>query len=65
MNDTWLQINKERPRNIVLIVRLIEEHILSVLVLGGVRLKNTIRSDTVLSAKLFPEFVTDYFGKKI
>ena len=43
----------------MLVVRLIEEHILPVLVLGGVRLKYTVWRNTMLSAKLLPEFVTN------
>jgi hypothetical protein len=48
----------------MLVIRLIEEHILSILILGCIRFQDTIRGDTVLSAELFPEFVTNYSTKE-
>jgi hypothetical protein len=47
------------------IICLIEKYIFSILTLGGIWLKKTIWSNTVLSAKLLPEFVSDYRLGKI
>jgi hypothetical protein len=30
VDHSWLQINEQRPRNVVLIVRLVEEHVLAI-----------------------------------
>jgi hypothetical protein len=59
MDDTWLQIDQQGSWDIMLIISLVKEHIFSIFALGGVGLKDAIGGDTVLSAQLLPEFVTD------
>ena len=59
MDYTWLQINEQRPRDIVFVIGLVEEHILSVFALVGVRLQDAVWGDSVFSAQLLPKFVTD------
>ena len=60
VDDTGLQVDKERTWDIVLIVRLIEEHIFPIVSLSGILFENSLSADTVLRAELLPEFVTDY-----
>ena len=65
VNDTWFQINKKSPRDVMFIICLVEEHIFSVLVLSCERLQYSIRGDTMLGTKLFPEFITNYRYQKM
>ena len=57
--DSGLQINQEGPRDIVLIVSLVEEHVFPVVTLSRVLLKDAFPADPMLHAELLPEFVSD------
>jgi hypothetical protein len=59
VNNAGFQVDQKGPRDIVLVVSLIEEHIFAVVPLRCVLLKNALSADAVLHAKLFPKFVTD------
>ena len=61
MNNTRFEIDEQCPRNIMLVISLIKEDVLSIFVQCGIWLQYAIWSDTVLRAKLLPELVTDYF----
>ena len=58
-NDPGLQINQEGPRDIVLIVSLVEEHVFPVVTLGCILLKDAFSADPMLHAELLPELVSD------
>mmetsp|Transcript_38777 Transcript_38777/g.37120 ORF Transcript_38777/g.37120 Transcript_38777/m.37120 type:complete len:89 (-) Transcript_38777:38-304(-) len=59
IDDSGLQINEERSRDVVLVVSLVEEHILPVVSLGRILLQDAFRVDAMLHAKLFPKFISN------
>jgi hypothetical protein len=59
IDDTGLQVDKERARDIVLIISLVEENILSVISLGRIFLQVTLGVDSVLLTQTLPEFVSN------
>jgi hypothetical protein len=59
LDDSRLQIDQERPRDIVFIVGLVKEDILPVVALSGVFLEHAFRVDSVLHAELLPELHSD------
>ena len=53
VDDAGLQVQKQCAGDVVLVVRLVEEHVFPVAsALGGVLLQNAIFADAVLQAKL-------------
>lgn len=60
VDDSWLKIDQDCPRDVVLIIRLVKEHIFSVVSLSCIVLENAIWVDAMFLAQVFPEFVTDY-----
>ena len=63
VDDSRLQVNQEGTRDVVLVIRLVEEHIFAVVSLSRVLFQNTFSANTVLHAQLLPELVTDYATK--
>ncbi len=59
VDDPGLQVDQDSPRYVVLIVRLIEEHIFTIVTVRCVLLQDALTADTVLQTKLLPELVTD------
>jgi len=60
VDDSRLQVDEERARNIVLVVSLVEKDVLAVVALHGVLLQDALRTDAVLLAQAFPELVSNY-----
>ena len=59
VNHSWLQVNKQCTRYIVIIVSLVEKYVLAVFALTCILLECTIPTDAVFHAQLFPKLVTD------
>lgn len=59
VDDTGLQVDEERARDVVLIISLVEENILSVISLGGIFLQVTFGVDSVLLTQTLPELVSN------
>lgn len=60
VDDSRLQVNQEGTRDVMLVIRLVEEHIFAVVSLRRVLFQDAFSADTVLHAQLLPELVTDY-----
>ena len=61
-NDSGFQINQEGPRNIVLIVSLIEEDILPIVALCRIILQYSIFANSMLPAQLLPKLISNYIS---
>ena len=59
VDDTGLQVDKKRARDVVLIISLVEENILPVISLGRIFLQVTFGVDSVLLTQTLPEFVSN------
>lgn len=59
VDDSRLEINEERARDIMLVIRLVEEDIFPVVSLSRVFFQNALSADTVLHAELFPKLVSN------
>ena len=59
MDHAGLQVDQKRPRDVVLIVCLVKEHILSIVPLRRILLQHTISADPMLRAQLLPKLVSD------
>ena len=60
VDDSWLEINEDRPWNVMLIISLIEEHIFTIVAISCVFFKDTLTTNAVLKTQLLPKFVADY-----
>ena len=60
VDHSRLQVNEQGARNVVLVVRLVEEDIFSVVALRGVLLQDALSADAVLLAQLLPKLVANY-----
>lgn len=60
IDNSGLQIDQESPRDVVLIVSLVEKDIFAVVSLNGKIFQDSLRADAVLLAQVLPEFVSDY-----
>jgi len=58
VDDSWLEIYENGPGDVAGVVRLVEEDIFTVSSFGRKILEITVTTDTVLLAKLLPEFCT-------
>jgi len=47
---TWLQVNKKRSRDVMVIVSLVEKYILAILTLGCILFEGPVSTDAVLHA---------------
>jgi hypothetical protein len=59
---SWLQVHQDGPRDVVVVVCLVEKDVLPVLdpvVIGGVLLEDAAGTDAVLPAQLLPELGPD------
>ena len=56
---TWLQVNQQCSRDIVVIISLVEKYVLAVLTLACVFFECSVSTDAVLHAKLFPKLIAD------
>lgn len=61
LTHPWLQIHQDRSRYVVIVVRLIEEDILSISRIHPYRmlLERTILCDPMISAQMLPELRSD------
>ena len=59
VDDTGLQVDEERARDVVLVISLIEEDILPVISLGRIFLQVALGVDSVLLTQTLPEFVSN------
>ena len=61
VDDPRLEVEQERPRDVVLVVGLVEEDILAIarLVVRGVLLEDAVLADPVLRAELLPKLRAD------
>jgi hypothetical protein len=51
---SWLQVNKDSTRNVVLIIRLVKEHVLAITALSRPFLEDAFFVDSMLSAEPLP-----------
>ena len=63
VNDSWLEIDQKRSSNVMLVIRLVEKYIFTVISLCCILLKDAFSADSVLLTKLLPEFVSNYSQK--
>jgi hypothetical protein len=59
VDDTGLQIDEERARDVVFIISLVEENILSIISLGRIFLQVSLWIYSVLLTQTLPEFVSN------
>jgi hypothetical protein len=59
VDDTGLQVDEERARDVVLIISLVEEDVLPVISLGRIFLQVPLGVDSVLLTQTLPEFVSN------
>jgi len=63
VHDTRLEINEHGARDVMIVVRLVEEHVLPivhrVMVRGSKVLQHSVWGDTMLSTQLLPELGAD------
>jgi len=59
INNTRLQIHQQRPGNVVVVVRLVEEDVLAVVPVRGKVLQHAIGADAVLRTDLLPKFAAN------
>ena len=66
VDDSRFQVDQYRPGYVVLIVRLVEEHIFPIVPIRSVLFQDALPRDAMLQTQLLPELVTDYRqrGKK-
>merc|ERR1719167_1438955 len=54
-----LQVQENRPRDVMFVICLVEEYIFPVNALSGMLLQNALRADAMLLAELLPELESD------
>ena len=59
VDHSGLQVDEQGSRNVMLVVRLVEEHILAVVALRRVLLQDALSADAVLRAQLLPKLVAN------
>ena len=59
IDDSRLEVHEDRAGNVMLIIRLVEEHILAIRSVHCKWLENAFRIDAVLCGKLLPKLMTD------
>ena len=59
LDDPGLEVDEDRARDVVHIVRLVKEHVLAVAAVHCKVLEDAIRSDAVLGAQRLPELMTN------
>ena len=59
VDDSWLEINEDRPWNVMLIISLIEEHIFTIVAISCIFFKDALTTNAMFKTQLLPKFVAD------
>jgi hypothetical protein len=59
VDNSWFQVDQKSPRDVVLVVCLVEEHILPVISVPCIVFKDTFRVNSMFLTQVLPEFVSN------
>lgn len=65
IDHTGLEIDEHRAGDVVLIIRLVEKDILSIIPLGSIVLQDTLWVDAMLMTEVLPELISNYIAHRL